>query len=169
MLSQAVARLWPGVMCSALTTFGHCALRVVTLFCLRNHHQAFVRANTRYQRLQHRTRLTYLSASPRHGAQPGSSASPIAIPHAVPSLQIAEQAREAATKSQQLAAEHWDVTCKAQTMVQRAVDLADDASVKAQQARSRAMVLSHKLDVMVQRHVGEAGWPMSEESEKPAQ
>ena len=78
-------------------------------------------------------------------------------------LQIAEQARAAAERSQALAAEHWNVECKAQTMVQRAVELADDASVKAQQARARAMVLSHKLDVLVQRHVGDAGWPNQDE------
>ena len=92
------------------------------------------------------------------------AASCVAEPHEF--AQIAEQAREAAAKSQQLAAEHWDIKCKAQTMVQRAVDLADDASVKAQQARGRAMVLAHKLDVLVQRHVGEHGWPMSEGDEK---
>ena len=77
-------------------------------------------------------------------------------------MQIAEKAREAATKSQQLASEHWDSKGKAQSMVQRAVDLADDASVRAQQGRMRAMVLAHKLDIIVQRHVGEHGWPMSE-------
>jgi hypothetical protein len=78
-------------------------------------------------------------------------------------VQIAEKAREAAAKSQQLAAEHWDIKCKAQTMVQRAVDLAEDASGKAQAARARAMVLAHKLDVLVQRHVGEQGWPIPED------
>jgi hypothetical protein len=82
-------------------------------------------------------------------------------------LQIAERARDAAAKSQRLAAEHWDVKCKAQTMVQRAVDLAEDASSKAQHARARAMILSHKLDVLVQRHVGEHGWPISEGDEPP--
>ena len=78
-------------------------------------------------------------------------------------MQIAEQARRAAERSQNLAAEHWDVQSKAQTMVVRAVELADDASVRAQQARARAMILSHKLDVLVQRHVGDAGWPTTDE------
>lgn len=82
-------------------------------------------------------------------------------------LQIAEKAREAAKQSQKLAAEHWDVKCKAQTMVQRSIDLADDAAAKAQQARARAMILSHKLDILVQRHVGEHGWPMSDGDDPP--
>lgn len=82
---------------------------------------------------------------------------------------MAEKARRAADKSRVLAAEHWDSKCKAQSMIQRAIELADDASVKAQQARTRAMELAHKLDVLVQHHVGEAGWPTIDEPAAAAQ
>jgi hypothetical protein len=74
-------------------------------------------------------------------------------------LQIAAEARRAAEYSEQMAAEHWDAKCKAQQMVMRAVDLADDAAVKAQQARARAMVLAHKLELVIHTFVGDAGWP----------
>ena len=76
---------------------------------------------------------------------------------------MAGKAREAAEKSQLLASAHWDAKADAQQQIQHAVESADGAAAKAQQARGRAMVLSHKLDVMVQKHVGDAGWPLSDD------
>lgn len=78
-------------------------------------------------------------------------------------LQIAEKAREAAEQSQQTAAEHWDAKGKAQQMLLRAVDLADDAAIKAQQARTRSMLLAHKLELVIHTYTGEAGWPQPPE------
>lgn len=78
-------------------------------------------------------------------------------------LQIAEKAREAAEHSQQTAAEHWDAKGKAQQMLLRAVDLADDAAIKAQQARTRAMLLAHKLELVIHTYTGDAGWPQPPE------
>lgn len=74
-------------------------------------------------------------------------------------VQIATKARDAADVSQQMAAEHWDSKCKTQQMVHRAVDLADDAAVKAQQARSRSMVLAYKLEHVIHSFIGDEGWP----------
>jgi hypothetical protein len=74
-------------------------------------------------------------------------------------MQIATKAREAADVSQQMAAEHWDSKCKTQQMVHRAVDLADDAAIKAQQARSRSMVLAYKLEYVIHSFIGDNGWP----------
>eukprot|EP00892_Ulva_mutabilis_P006767 jgi/Ulvmu1/4462/UM002_0187.1 len=94
-----------------------------------------------------------------------------AMPELVPDMQlkveealkIAEKAREAADHSQQTAAEHWDAKGKAQQMLLRAVDLADDAAIKAQQARTRAMLLAHKLELVIHTYTGDAGWPQPPE------